>query len=68
MRQILIKHEGGVYKLIEGEMVCQHVHVETEPFTVYSPSQEQLDKGTDHDIYLEGLVCLDCGQKIELHD
>lgn len=67
MREIVVKHEGGLYKLEDGEMVCQHIHVETEPYTLYQPSQEEIDLGTDHDVYMEGLVCVDCGEQLHLY-
>lgn len=40
---------------------CEHASTHSETVTDYRPSQEQIDRGTDHDETFEVEICDDCG-------
>jgi len=48
--------------------VCEHPTYHEEEVTVYRPTQEQIDRGTDRDEVFWVYVCDTCGETIEDKD
>lgn len=61
---VIIKPEPAIYKLVDGMFECEHMNAEWERYSVYNPSQEQIDTNQDHDEERLELVCQDCGEAL----
>lgn len=47
---------------------CEHENCVVETEWEYTPTQQQIDEGTDHDEKVKYLICEDCGKQLEYEE
>ena len=54
-----------VEQMLDDMPDCTHENLRYFKATIYQPTQQELDEGTDHDVEIDVIQCVDCSQEIE---